>query len=486
MKNKFWLMVLVISSLLAIASACKPAPQTEPVQVTASPSPTNPPIQTPSGTPTLMPTPAYTPLPKSEGPTLLLQTDFHTYQIIDFGLGIIYDFHPPVDGQDYALGTGISPNQKQMIFITDAKEIQIVDLETGNIRAAFTLNADALQPEDAVNVIHEALPDLAYSEEMLINAIENAYLESIQNVNWFQDEDHLLSVLPVSGISACLTLIDLQSGQANPLENEPGFVQFADASPDGDFILLKKSLIFDANVWEDDRYYLVDLENNAVNPISLPDDVDNPYLSWMDQDNIRVMHKNQVSGSEGFSIIDSRTLESTLLIEGPYNIVWKYGENLAVFTREIQEDQSLIQIMNLEGEILNAQTLPGSCFRTNVVGGNILVNCDAESLILDQDLTVLPFGNPYGPFRSSQTGIVIVDRNHAAFLYDQSLQNRQPLTLAGDPLEFLWLPDGSGFLYRTLGMLYQYDLITNSSHLLLESELFKDYTNLNAAWINLH
>jgi len=68
-------------------------------------------------------------------------------------------------------------------------------------------------------------------------------------------------------------------------------------------------------------------------------------------------------------------------------------------------------------------------------------------------------------------------------LVDSALKDRQELNLAGDPLEILWLPDSSGFLYRTARHLYHYDLATAVNHQLLMSDFFGDYRNLNAVWI---
>jgi hypothetical protein len=140
----------------------------------------------------------------------------------------------------------------------------------------------------------------------------------------------------------------------------------------------------------------------------------------------------------------------------------------------------------MQGEAITTQALPGDCTRSFIVGDQVLVNCEAESLLLDETLSPQSFGDPISLLRLSSMGIVIVTRSNEAFLYDPTLNNFQSLALAGEPLEILWLPDASGFLYRTYGTVYHYNLLTQRSQILLESDLFTDYRNLNAAWIILN
>ena len=485
MQCKPWKTLLIIVLFAFVIAGCKQVSQSETPAPTIPATPIESPTPAPTTTPTTIPTPAYTALPESEGPTLLLQTDFHTYQIIDFGLGITYAFYPPEADRKYTLAPYISPDRKQMIFIHESEGIQIVDLATGNVRAVYDINTSSFKPESAIGTIQEILPDLSYSTDMLENAVRTAYQTSLQSISWFRDSDHLLTVQPGSETNTCLTLINLQTGETAPLENEAGFVQAAYTSPNGDFILLKKSLIFDANVWEDDQYYLVNLSNDDVQSIPLPGDVDNPSLSWFDQYHIQTIHKTGIAGSTGFSILNIHSIESTLLIDGLFTNVLKFGDAIAVFSKDDQSETTEIELISLQGESLASQSLPGICVRSFLIGDKILVNCQDETILLDQDLSQQTFGDPISMLKSSPIGIIIVTREKEVFLYDPSLENRQPLALTGEPLEFLWLPDSSGFLYRTYGMVYYYDLLTRSSQFLLESDLFTDYRNINAVWINL-
>ncbi len=485
MISQSWKILLLISLLAGVIAGCTPETQTVTPTIALSATPTESPAPASTATPTLMPTPAYTALPESQGPTLLLQTDFHTYQIIDFGLGITYDFSPPKEALEYNLAANISPDRTQMIFINEPEGIQIVDLATGSIRASYDIDMDYFHPESAVRIIQETLPDLGYSTDMLDNAISTAYLTSLQWMSWYPDSDHLLSVQPGSETSTRLTHINLQTGETSTLENESGFVQNVWVSPGGDVLLVKKSLVFDANVWEDDQYYLVDMATNGVNPLPLPEDVDNPSLGWFSQDYIQIIHKTDIAGSTGFSILNIQSMESTLLVDSQFTNVWKLGDAIAVFSKDDSTESTEIDLVSLQGESLNSQTLPSICVRSFLVGEKLLVNCEEESLLLDKDLSQQPFGDLISMLRSSPIGVIILTRENETFLYDTSLENRQPLELTGEPLEFLWLPDSTGFLYRTYGRVYYYNLLTRSSQFLLDSDLFSDYRNLNAAWINL-
>jgi hypothetical protein len=485
MIRNHWKTLLAAALFTVMVIGC--VPESQPTTPTAgyTTTPTEAPTPAPTTTPTLVPTPAYTALPESEGPTLLLQTDFYAYQIIDFGLGITYDFTPPLNDQEYALASHVSPDGKQMLFIHASEGSQVIDLATGSVRASFPIDTQAFQPESTLQIIQDTLPDLSYTTDMLDNAIRTAYLQSLQTVSWFRDSDHLLLVQPGSDVTTTLALVELETGETTPLENETGFVQSVWVNPDGESLLLKKSLIFDANVWEDDAYYWVDLVTHEVRPLPLPEDVDNPSVGWFDQNHIQIVHQTGIAGSMGFSLLDIESMKSTLLVDRPFTGIRKLGDAIVVLTKDDASASTEFDLIFLQGESLAAQSLPGVCPRSFSIGQKLLVNCEEESVLLDKDLAQSPFGAPISQIVSAPIGAIVLTRENEAFLYDPSLENRQPLELAGEPLEFLWLPDSSGFLYRTYGMIYYYDLLTRSSQFLLGSDLFTDYRNLNAAWINL-
>jgi hypothetical protein len=256
-------------------------------------------------------------------------------------------------------------------------------------------------------------------------------------------------------------------------------------NPDGESLLLKKSLIFDANVWEDDAYYWVDLVTHEARPLPLPEDVDNPSVGWFDQNHIQIVHQTGIAGSMGFSLLDIESMKSTLLVDRLFTGIRKLGDAIVVLTKDDASASTEFDLISLQGESLAAQSLPGVCTRSFSISQKLLVNCEEESVLLDKDLAQSPFGAPISQIVSAPIGAIVLTREKEAFLYDPSFENRQPLELAGEPLEFLWRPDSSGFLYRTYGMIYYYNLLTRSSQFLLGSDLFTDYRNLNAAWINL-
>jgi len=113
-------------------------------------------------------------------------------------------------------------------------------------------------------------------------------------------------------------------------------------------------------------------------------------------------------------------------------------------------------------------------------------NCDQESFLLTKEnLTFEPFSKPVNLFSRSpdSTTFLVIDQDGEAKLADNTLLTMKPITLEELPAQILWLPDSSGFLYRAHTRLFFYDLLTETSQLLISSEFFGDYRNLNAVWI---
>jgi len=489
-KVRMNLIIILVVVLLFTACTAPGAGGTHAPSV-AAPTTTLSLAATPSRTPTptRAPTPTKTPLPSSDGPTLLLQTGFETYQIIDFDLGITYPFEPPGLDKRYSLATNLSPSGKQMIFPVSEDEVMIIDLVTGDVHTTYFLQSDAslFQTDLAAEAALQALPGLKYSSEAMLAAVKAAYAESILNIRWYQSDNFILSVLAGSETSTQLYLDDLQTGMRTQLEWMPGLVENYWIGSSGETILLKKGFVFEPGVWQDDRYYLVDVAARRAEPIPLPSGVDNPSLFWLGTQSIGFIHQAQLDGSENFSIIDLDTMESSLIVDGAFNNIWHYGDKLALFRHDPEARTSTIQLLTMEGQSLASQTLSETCFHTNVVGNWIIVNCETESLILDEKLQSQPFGDPIFLLSTAPDGraSVLVTRTEEVFLLDTNLGDRQILTLEGNPLEVRWLPDSSGFIYRTSSKLYWFDLENGESELLLESDLFADYTNLNAVWIDL-
>jgi hypothetical protein len=118
------------------------------------------------------------------------------------------------------------------------------------------------------------------------------------------------------------------------------------------------------------------------------------------------------------------------------------------------------------------------------------MNCGLQSYMVEfqgQNLAVTPFGPALFLLASSPDGKMALRLNQdtTAILLDGSLNEVESIMLESEPVEIRWLPDSSGFLYRTPLSLYLYLVEAQTSTFLLDSQLFRDYRNLNAVWIHL-
>lgn len=117
----------------------------------------------------------------------------------------------------------------------------------------------------------------------------------------------------------------------------------------------------------------------------------------------------------------------------------------------------------------------------------VLLNCETDSLLIDEILQITPFGPLVSLLMPAGQGknAILVTRNGETFLLNRNTLEHEPLVLEGTPIEIRWLPEGSGFLYRLSGELFVYNLKNQKSSLLLESTILSDYTNINAVLIDL-
>ncbi len=480
--------ILLTFVILALAiSGCEPA---EISGQTPSPSPTStriPSSPSPASQTVADPAPTATRLPASQGPVLLLQTDFDSYMIIDFWANLIYPFTPPGPDQNINLALNLSPSKRQMIFLTDSAEVQILDLAAGVTQPAFELDNGLFDPEAAADPALVALPGIKLSHEAMVSAVKAAYAESILSIRWYEDDRQLLSVRAGTQTTTNLMLDHLQSGKSVQLEAMPGLVQSFWTGPNANLILLKKGFVFEPGVWQDDRYYLVDIAAQEAVLIPLPENADNPSVNWFDANHLSIVHNHQIDRSEDYSLINVDTLESTLIVKGNFRATWVQADQIFLLKHDTDSQRSVIQRLDLDGSVRISQELPGICFRSAIIGEDIFINCETESLRLDRQLTMTPFGEPItilSPAPDRHTNI-LVTRNGNIYRIDDSSERWQPLQLAGLPLEIRWLPDSSGFLYRTQGELHWYDLESGQSERLIQSDLFSDYTNIHAVWIDL-
>lgn len=480
MKQRILFLLLLLLSLLA--ASCTAGTHTS----TNTPAP-----PTPSADPTQAPTEALAPkatasrLPASEGPTLLLQTDFDTYEVIDFGLDLTYPIELPGVSPGDRLGGMLSPGGSQLLLVNDLDEIQILDLPTGKVESVERPPSDAFQVEQAAEAALDALAGMKYSEEAALEAVKSAHEQSTRIARWDRDDEHLFIASSDSAAGTQLTSLDLATGERTKLEREPGILE--NFWVRGEKILIKKGYVFEPGFWQDDAYFVIDRESGEMTAIPLPADVDRPAIGWLSDNSLKITHQTDPAGGIGFSILDLDTLAWEPVVESAFSAIRAYQDGWLLFTQDATARTTRIQRLSIKGEPQIETTLPEPCFLNTLLGETILVNCETESLKLDEALNAAPFSDPIFLLSGAPNGQtwILVTRTEAIHRLASDLAVQNSFTLEGSPLEIRWLPDSSGFLYRKKGRLYHYDLERGLNREILVSDLLNDYTNLNAVWINL-
>jgi len=147
-----------------------------------------------------------------------------------------------------------------------------------------------------------------------------------------------------------------------------------------------------------------------------------------------------------------------------------------------------LKIRGLTGETVGSKEIESICYIKAIVNEQTcLLSCETESLLFNLDTFALdPFNEPIQTISIApdHSQILVINRQYQTHICEPDLAGCQKLVLDGDPLEISWLPDSSGFLYRSSSRLYHYDLESNTYNILLSSDLFSDYRNLNAVWVN--
>jgi hypothetical protein len=476
--------IFSVITIFLILSACTPQPKetstTEPGSISSATQSLEPTV-----VPSPSPTPTQTPLPTSDGPILLIQTDIDTYKIIDFALGEQYPFIPPVGTQQINLGGNLSPGKTRLIIRDASNKVKIMGFVSGYVQPV-EITSTGFDPNQSAEAALAALPGMKLSIDGALAAVKSAFETSISKIRWYQDDEHLMIVTVGSSTSTQLTVKDLLTGEDDILETMPGLVE--NYWRNGDWVLLKKSYDFEPGIWQDDRYYLVNLDTRDVKTIALPDDIDNPRISWLGGQSLGIIHQAEPIGGVGYSILDIEIMETQQVVDGSFSSIQSYQGGLLLFRQDTENLTTTVQRLDLAGETQKKTVLPERCFFYLIYGERILSNCETESLILDPSLNAVSFGDPIFLLTQAPDGSiwVLVTRLEEVFLLDDAFENRTPLNLEGVPLEVRWIPDSSGFLYRILGKLFLYDLGNDSSRLVVESDLYSDYTNINAAWINLN
>lgn len=486
MRKSYFLLLFAI--MLLNFSGCTPLNPTDPIseiRPAFEATTTTRAIEISTPLPSVTPT---QPLTTVEGPLLLLQTDFFEYRYLNPITQISYPFQLLITDPQFRLSANQSPSGRLMFFPQDENTGNIIDLRTGEVVHTYDFSSPVLfNPQQAVNAALPLVTELDLNEASLLEAISQAHQTSRQLLHWYQSDRYHLSVADTSQVSTSLFLDDHQTGIRLQLEDQPGLVQDYRIGPDGNQILLKKGWVFRPGAYRDKHYYLINVKDQTTQQLLLPEDIQNPSVTWFSENTLGVVHQAYMSGGSGFSLIDIDTMQTTQIITGEFLNLRHLGEGLLVIRQEADSETTTFEIMSPEGELLAAQTIEKSCYFQYSLSNRIIIQCELESYLLDQDLNIESYFDDILTLTPAPDGsaFVMMNRTEQCFLLGSNLQIQYKLTLDDIPLEIQWLPDSSGFLYRTHGRLYYYDLGNQTGHLLVESDLFSDYTNINAVWVNL-
>ena len=130
---------------------------------------------------------------------------------------------------------------------------------------SFQEEPSPFQPALAA-VAHQRLPNINLSEEELITAVENAFLQSNTKTKW-HDSDWAFFFVGEDAITENhLYLFNRAKDESMRVESMPALVGDFQVSPDGNLVLVKKGYIFDPGTWQDDRYYLIDMSRIRQRP----------------------------------------------------------------------------------------------------------------------------------------------------------------------------------------------------------------------------
>lgn len=482
------LFLFLTSVVVLILIGCTPTSPFEPIA--ATPSAIQP---TPASHDSVLQTPAPDLEPaldmaSVDAPVLLIQSGFDEYLFIDPKNQTHHPFLLPISDPRFRLSENLSPSGRQLFIPQDDHIGVIVNLKTGEIIHTYNVGSSALfNPKLAASEVQSLFTELNLTEASLLEAVIQAHQESRQLLRWHQNDRYHLSVRDTGKTSTSLYLDDHQAGTRLQLEDLPGLVQDFSVGPDGNQILLQKGLVFIPGSWQDKTYYLIDINEQTTRKIPLPEGVQNPSLAWLSNDIISIIHQSFMGGGWGFSLMDLETLETKQIFANEFSDLRRFGEHLFVIQRSEDSNTTIFELLTLQGEGVAAQTFDQRCFYQYAVSNRLVIQCELESYLVDQTLHLEPFSESILTLSPAPDGraIIMVNRSEQVFLMKADLRIQSEVSLEETPLEIRWLPDSTGFVYRTHGKLFFYDLDKRTSHLLLESDLFSDYTNINAVWVNL-
>ena len=481
--------IMMAIFILLVLAGCIHRTNENVVQPTNTPPSTTVTAVAASQIPTMPPTKTGTSQPNLGGPTLLIQTGTNKYQLIDFGTDTTHNYSLPDSNIENRLAGNLSPSKSKLIFHINQEKISIVELASGKVHSIdqFQSSDDHFNPEKALQEALNTNPHLATTDETLLASINEAFKHSKRNVRWYQSDQSFLSVFVGSQTSSNLYLQDLQTGNRIQLEDSAGLIEAFWIGPNPELILVKKGYVFEPGVWKDDRYFLVDVSAGTTRPLPLPKDINNPAVFWITATKLGVIHQIQPMGGIGYSVIDVNEMEVTVLTSELFTQVVPFENNFLMLQPGANLYSTVVQIREVDGLIRRQKELGENCRLSKIIEGHIIMNCEHESLVMDEQLTDQHFSDPIYSITPSPNGesIILVTRPGEVRILHGIFGKSQPIELVSAPLEVRWLPDATGFLYRTLGKLYMYDIAAAESRLLIESDSFADYTNINAAWIKV-
>ncbi len=141
----------------------------------------------------------------------------------------------------------------------------------------------------------------------------------------------------------------------------------------------------------------------------------------------------------------------------------------------------------MSGELLNSVIFQDICsYKSKVDSKRVLINCSKTSFLIEgESLSLSPLDERISIFSRSpdRNYFILVTDSHQTYLVNPTFEDWNLLETSGDLLEVQWVPNSSGFLYRTATDLYHFDLTTMNNRYILTSDLFADYKNLNLIWI---
>jgi len=493
-KRHFFQNLLLLFFIPVLLSACiraQSAPSKASAEITEpmSPLPQNTPVKTqiiklPESTQTSSPS-----LEALEGPIILLQTKVDEYHLVDLNTLAQLPYKLPGQVLLDSLASYQSPGSQYLLYLIEQEQFIRIDVlsnqvQTYNIPVAVTSNFDI---ERSMKTIQDLLPNQFMTSDGARFAVEESLRKSNQIVKWFQDDESILLVREIGPNGTYVFSYNLENGTFTQLEDFPGIIEDFWLSPGGDQILVKKGIVSQPNIWQDDQYLIVDLSLATVKPLPLPQNISNPSVFWVSDDSIGVIHQLSFAGGEFFSIINIANMESILIVPTSFSSIKSLNTHLLSIHKDQEAGTSTLKLWQMSGELLNSVIFQDICsYKSKVDSKRVLINCSQTSFLIEgESLSLSPLDVRISIFSRSpdRNYFILVTDSHQTYLVNPTFEDWNLLETSGDLLEVQWVPNSSGFLYRTATDLYHFDLTTMNNRYILTSDLFADYKNLNLIWI---